>query len=206
MWIDQHPYVFIYLLGCVAVVLLSMSNVALFWIVAWITKGNVVRKNLKKLEPEDDEPNFAVKAAGFMAVFVFEVALSWIGVLVALWQMASMLLKTLREAFTSTPEEIKSLRFPLRNNPNLSREAVWAYVHALRIKVGEVAPDERNLLQSIHGVREQHPSFDTATALSQLGGLNVISEAVISSAQSRVVLAADEDEDEDEDDDDWTET
>jgi hypothetical protein len=200
MWIDQHPYVFIYLLGCVAVVLLSISNVALFWIIAWITKGNVVRKNLKKLEPEDDEPSLAIKAAGFVALLLFEVALSWIGVLVALWQTASMLLKTLREAITSTPEEIKLLRFPLRNNPNLSREAVWAYVHALRIKVGEAVPDEGTLLQSIYGVREQHPSFDTSTALSQLGGLNVMSEAVISSALSRVASAADEDED------DWTET
>lgn len=195
MWIDQHPYLFVYLLGCVLVVLLSVFNVTLFWTIAWITKANVVRKNLKKLEPADDETSLAVKASAFVGAFVFEVALSWIGVLVAVWQVASMLLKTLREAVTSTPEEIKLLRFPLHNNPNLSREAVWAYVHALRIKVGEASPDERTLLQSLHNAREQHPSFDRSTALSQLNGLNVVSEAIISSAQRRVSFAADEADD-----------
>jgi hypothetical protein len=134
-----------------------------------------------------------------LGAFVFQAALSWIGVLVILWQAASVLLKTLRDAMQSTPEEIKLLRFPLRNNPNLSREAVWAYIHALQVKVGEAAPDELALLRSLHNMHEQHPYFDRRAALSQLSGLKVVSDAIISSALSRVSLTTEEVEEAEDD-------
>lgn len=193
MWIDQHPYFFAYLLGCVFVVLLLAFKVALFWTIAWITKANIVRKNLKKLEP-DDEQGFGLKAAVVLGGFVLEVALSWINVIVALWQIAVMLLKTLREAITSTPEAIKLLRFPLRHNPNMSPEAVWAYVSALSIKAGENVLDADELMRSLNSLRDEHPSFDPEAALDVLNGLDVMSPAVISSALNRLSLAAEDPE------------
>jgi hypothetical protein len=188
MWIDQHPYVFIYLLGCALVVILSMFKMLLFWLIAWITKGNIFVKNVKKLDPVDEQ-GFGQKIAVFIGILTFEAALSWINVLVVICQIAVNLLKILREALASTPEAIKLLRFPLSNNPNMSREAVWAYVQALEIKIGEKIPNEAALLSSLSNVRETHPSFDREAALYQLNGLNVMSGDVISSAKQHLAAA-----------------
>ena len=55
MWIDEHPYLFIYFLGSGLVLILSMFNMTLLWLISWITKGNVLAKNLKKLQPPDEQ-------------------------------------------------------------------------------------------------------------------------------------------------------
>lgn len=183
MWIDRHPYLFVYLLGSALVLLLGVCSATLFWVLAWITKANVVANNLKKLNPPDEESR-AMKAAAFTAALVFETALSWIGVIVAVWQIIATLLKLLREGLVSTPEEIKLLRFPLRNNPNMSREAVWAHVQALKIKVGEAIPSRDSLLVALENVREDYPTFDAESALSQLQHLNVVRAEVVSSVLS----------------------
>jgi len=62
-------------------------------------------------------------------------ALSWVGVVVGLVKFAIVFLRIIRDVVAQTPEAIKVLRYPLRNNPDLSREAVWAYVYALGIKL-----------------------------------------------------------------------
>jgi hypothetical protein len=191
MWIDQHPYLFIYLLGSALVLILSIFNTTLFWLIAWLTKGNVLARNLKKLDPPDEQ-SLGQKVLVFVVALAFEAALSWIGVVVAVWQTLVTLLKTVRETLVSTPEAIKLLRFPLRNNPDMSREAVWAYVHALRVRVGEKLPDEDELLYSLNNLREEHPSFDREAALNQLKGLNIVSADVISSALSHMSLAEEE--------------
>lgn len=103
MSIDQHPYLFIYLLGCALVVLLSIVKVVLFWIIAWITKGNILSKNLKKILPPD-EKTFGQNAILFIGALALESALSWINVIVVVWQIMTTVLKTLREVFTSTPK------------------------------------------------------------------------------------------------------
>jgi hypothetical protein len=72
MWIDQHPFVFAYLLGCALVVLVAMFNMTLFYIVAWITKANVLRKNLKKLEPKEEQQSFAFRAALYWVLLYFK--------------------------------------------------------------------------------------------------------------------------------------
>jgi hypothetical protein len=181
MWIDRHPYLFIYLLGCGLVWTIAIFNLALFWVLAWITKSNVLAKNLKKLQPPDEESRGA-KVLAFAAALMLEAALSWVGVAAALWKTLSTLFTMLREALASTPEAIKVLRYPLRNNPTMSREAVWAYVNALGIQAGEKQPDAGQLLSLLNSMVEDHPSFDRAAALSQLGGLNVVSGSEVSSA------------------------
>lgn len=127
MWIDQHPYSFIYLLGCVFVVVVLIFKFILFMFLSWIIKENILNKNLKKIQ-SPNEDSFSIKAFKFFVSSIVEVALSWIGVTVNVFHIMIRLLKVLREILVSTPEDIRLLRFPLRNNPNLSREAVWAYL------------------------------------------------------------------------------
>ena len=107
---DQHPYLFIYLVGCMLVLILSMLKIAMVWLLGWITKTNVAAKNLKKIEPVDEQ-TFGSKAAAFIGVLALEAALSWINVVAVVWQMAVTLLKVIREALVSTPEAISCLKF-----------------------------------------------------------------------------------------------
>jgi hypothetical protein len=180
MWIYQHPYLFFYLLGSGLVPLLALFKVTLVWLIAWITKENILEKNLKKLLPPDE--SHGDETFGTIAAFALEIALSWITVVVGLWQISVIVLKVVREAFSSTPETVKLLRFPLRNNPDMSPEAVWAYVHAIGIRSGNKQPDAKYLLYLLNNVREVHHFFNREAALNQLKSLNVVSDEAISSA------------------------
>ena len=185
MWIHSHPYLFIYLIGCILVVILTLIKISLFWTIAWITKGNILNKNLKKLL-SPNKGTFIKKVTQFLGVLLLETALSWINVVVVLWQITTALLRTVREVFSSTPEAIKLLRFPLKTNPDMSREAVWAYVQALQVKGGGKQLSESELLATLNELFDQFPSFDRRDALKQLESLNVMSSGVISATLSRL--------------------
>jgi len=178
MQTDIHPYLLIYLIGCALVVFLTLFKVVVFWFIGWITKENILNKNLKKLQYPDEE-TFTSKFLLFFGTLVLEAALSWVNVLVIIFQIIKMLLTVIREALTTKPEAVKALRFPLRNNPNMSREAVWAYLSALQIKVGEKQPSESDLLYSLEEVEDYYPSFNKQAALNQLKDLNIISKDII---------------------------
>jgi hypothetical protein len=84
------------------------------------------------------------------------------------------------------PEGIKRLRFPLRNNPDMPRESVWAYLHALNVEVGGEPPSETALVDSLNEVTDYYPSFDRVAALKQLESLKVISQDVTSASLARI--------------------
>ena len=175
---DIHPYLSIYLIGCALVVFLTLFKVVIFWFIGWITKENILNKNLKKLQ-YPDETTFTSKTLLFLGATVLEAVLSWVNVLVIHFQIIKMLLNVVREALTTKPEAVKALRFPLRNNPNMSREAVWAYLSALQVKVGEKQPNESDLLYSLDEVADYYPAFNKQVALNQLKELNVTSKDII---------------------------
>lgn len=188
MWIDDHPYLFFYLTGCIFVALLISLKIIIFLAIGWITKGNILKRNFKKVLPPE-EGTFTEKASGFLILFAFDAALSWISVVVVLWQIATELLRTLRELLSPIPEAIKMLRFPLRNNPDMSRESVWAYLFALQIKVGGKQPTETELLGPLNEIFSYYPSFNRSAALKQLASLNVISPEVLSAAMGQLSRA-----------------
>jgi hypothetical protein len=185
MWINEHPYFFLYALGCILVIILTLLKIILFGAVDWLTKANILNKNLKKLLPPD-EKTFSDKATLFVSLWALEVALSWINVMVVLWQIITGLIRTARDVFSSAPEAIKLLRFPLRNNPNMSRESVWAYVLALQMRGGEKQPGESELLFALNELFHYYPSFDRIAALKQLERLNVMDTDVISATVGRL--------------------
>src|SRR5438445_206047 len=105
----NHPYLALYLAGCVLVLALTLFKIILVWAIGWLTKGNIVALNIKKLQPHE-KTTFSERTGILVFTLVFEAALSWINVAVCLWQIASVLLTALREALTSTPEAIQKLR------------------------------------------------------------------------------------------------
>lgn len=185
MWIDDHPCIFFYLVGSVLVVVLSLFKVVLFWAIDWVIRANVFTINLRKLLPPD-ETTFGEKAAKCLGILTIEALLSWINVAVVLWQIFSTLLRVSRDLLQPAPEAIKVLRFPLRNNPDMPRESVWAHVHALGVRGGEALPTKEALVSSLSQVVGYYPTFDRVAALKQLESLNILSSEVISASLTAI--------------------
>lgn len=182
-WLDNHPLVLLYLVGCVFVFLLAPVKLGVFWLLSWITKAHILRKNLKKVAPPDSSTFLDRLGIAICLLFVVA-AFSWLGVLYAIWEIAALVFGVLREALVSTPEAIKALRFPLRNNPTMPRESVWAHVQALQIKMGEKQPTETTLLAGLNELKSYYPSFQRDVALKQLAALRVLPREVISAAMA----------------------
>ena len=181
----MSDWLVIYLSGCVVAALLWLVSLALFSTVDWILKGGVVRTNLKKLDGPDTEP-FWTKFWTKAVLLALSLALSWIEVVMSLGLIAWRLMKTLREAFVTVPQDIKQLRFPLYNNPDMSREAVWAYVRALHAKTGGTLSTPSELLSSLQSVIENHKHFNARLALQHLKELNAVSRESIDGAMEKI--------------------
>lgn len=178
---------FIYLLGSVLVILLILAKLIIFYVFNWITKANILDKNLKKLQKEDKK-EWYLNLLIFLGKVLFEASLSWMNVVFVLWQILAEIFKGLRDSLSPTPEEIKKLRFPLRNNPALSKEAVWAYSVALGLKTGEALPNENVIIGTIDEVLENRPDFNYRYALNQLDNLKVLSSETIASIKNHFDL------------------
>jgi hypothetical protein len=181
----MSTWLFIYLAGCVVAVLLSVASVVLFSALQWILKGNIIRRNLKKLDETENE-SFWSEFGTATLLIALSAALSWIQVLITLVGSLWKLLEILRELFVNVPETIKKLRFPLQNNPDMSREAVWAYVRAIEAKAGANLFNAYGLLSSLQSVIDNHKDFDSHTALQHLRALDAVSSEVIDAAMKRI--------------------
>lgn len=161
----------------------------------WLSKENILYKNLKKIQPPD-ELTFNEKTIKFLLLFAFDITLSWLNVLVLLWLTLQLFLKVVREIFTSTPEDIKSLRFPLYNNHDMSREAVWAYTTALGLKAGaNQSNNEDELFNTLNEVRSYYPFFSRTSTVNELNSLKILSPDIINKLLTRLSSTVDDDGD-----------
>lgn len=182
MNLDEHPILFAYLMGCLFAFFLHFVVIAETYLVTWFFKGNILRRNLKKIQDPEGQ-GFKVEAGIFAINLTIVTVSSWLAVLQFTFQIVWIPMKVLREAFASVPEEIKSIRFPLLNNPDLSREAVWAYLYALNTK-GGVTPNSWEINNDLYGVGAYYPSFNKQSALEILGSLKVVDQEILSNAAS----------------------
>lgn len=183
MWTNIKPYIYIYLSGCICYALLLPIKMFVFYFIYWITKDNILVKNIKKINPPDKKLTFGERITIYGIFIAVDVTLSWINVAIVLWQIIAELFNVLRHIFTSVPEEIKLLRFPLKNNPHMPRESVWAYSTALNIKFGDPIHTDFTLTESLSYVRRYYQSFDRLSALKQLDNLRVIDSETIDSVR-----------------------
>jgi hypothetical protein len=183
--LDDHPYLLIYLIGCGLSLIAAFASIVLQWALSWVTKANVVAKNLRKLEPASAKTPIPVRVRKFVVTCIWQAALSWIAVVWEAWRIVLLLLRTAREALTSEPESVRRLRYPLKTNPDLPVESVWAYLCALGIRVGSPPPDEKQLAEELNRASGALPRFDRSTALRQLDALEVVKPAVTSAVLSR---------------------
>lgn len=178
MWLEQYPIFFFYFMGSFFAVALSLFKIVLFWSIDWTIRANVLQKNMRKLLPPE-ELSFREKTTKLLLILVLEALFSWISVAVIIWQIFSTIFRVARDQFQPAPEAIEVLRFPLRNNPDMARESVWAYTGALQVRAGQMPHTQDYLLKSLNIVAEYYPTFDRVAALKQLESLNVISSNVI---------------------------
>ncbi len=177
---DDHPYLLGYLIGSAVAVLLGVFVVIETLILGWLFKGNILQKNLNKIK-DPETYGFKVNAGLFVFGLFTGALMSWLGVLQYLWQIIWTPIRVLRELLSSTPEEIKTLRFPLMNNPELSREAVYAYAYALGVKAGAI-PSSWQIAQELKDIEGFYPSFNPKRALESLKSLGVIEQETMSEA------------------------
>lgn len=186
MWLDQHPLLLFFLVGAFLIVSLILVKVILYTSVDCVIKASILRRNLEKIVCPPEHIVSNKKALLFLGPLLHKAALSWIKVII-LWKIPTTLFRVVRDVVTPTPEEIKLLRFPLRNNPEMSRESVWAYVQALQVKVGQNPPDESTLLASLKELSRHYANFDSQMALKQLERLKIINPEVMIESQNRLV-------------------
>lgn len=192
MFLDLNEYVSIYLLGCFIAFILLMFNTLFLWFLQWLTKANVVENNLKKLEPPNDA-TFLQKASIYIITLIIELSLSWISVLVQIWLTLTSILKILREVFTETPESIKLLRFPLKTNPNMTREGVWAHLMALQLVAEGRELSCVELVDSLNDIKYYYSTFEREHAVKQLKLLNTFSVETINATLSNLAVQEEDD-------------
>lgn len=186
---DDHPYLLGYLVGSGVAVFLGLFVILEFQILSWIVKGNVCRGNLNKIQDPETQ-GFKASAKLFLVNSLEAAVMSWLAVLQYLWRAFWMPISVVREALSSVPEEIKSLRYPLYNNPDLSRESVWAYACALKIKTGATV-NAIHMKWGLEEIEGYYPSFDSEAALATLQSLVAIDEQTLIEVISRIRESSD---------------
>ena len=182
----MNEWLAIYIAGGVAGVILSLARLIVVRAYAWATKSNVVAKNLRKIDPPAAE-SFVTKVGAWAVAWGLTFLLSWISVAFELfWGIPVAVLRILREMFSSTPEAIKLLRFPLRNNPAMSAEAVFAHMTALNRLAGQNTLTEPQLMLKLDEVKKRVPSFEPSVAVDQLAALRAVDEDVLLGARQKL--------------------
>ncbi len=162
----------IYVIGAVFSLCLHIFNLSFFWALAWLTNEIILWHNLKKLEAQDDRSCFNKVTENTWPVLIDTLA-SWLTVPILAWRIGVRLLTVLNMRFAVVPEEIKRLRFPLWNNPDLSPEAVWAYTNALSVLNGD-AVDWGELVRRLELLKRAVPNLDQQKAIELFEDLKVI--------------------------------
>jgi hypothetical protein len=172
-----------YAAGCVVSLCLQIASRICFRVTGWFLKSDTYWENLNKLGPLKDA-RFGARIWKWLRPIAWEVALSWISVALSGLLFLYKVLFLVREILLRgrTPEAVKKLRFPLENNPELSRETVWAHAFSLSILEDGRARDESQILLSLEEVLENHPRFDRMSALEQLRDIGVEREESVSRA------------------------
>jgi hypothetical protein len=179
----------LYILGCVAAAVVCIFNWILLWSMRWLSKTSIFLRNMKKIQPPSEVSVVARTLSGVGAV-LFEIAFSWISVLVGIIGFFRTVFVGLREVFTSVPEGIRALRFPLFNNPHMSPEAVWAHAVAIAVLAGEPVSDASQLLAMLADVMSERSGFGACRALSILASLGVVDPKIIDEASRQFAAEA----------------
>ncbi len=166
----------VYLLGSLATVILYILNQVVFGTIRWFMKLNVMTDNYNKLVYPFKPESIRDKATKHLLSVVFESIFSWISVLIQIYGTFRGLLEIIREVFSDKPENIKELIYPLKNNPNLKAEHVWAYVAAIGILDGNIMPNKGAIASELQQSVDANNKFNYELAVEKLKTLHAVEE------------------------------
>lgn len=176
---------FVYLFGCFIAFLIQITTRTIINFIYFITKENILIKNIKKISEPDNRTK--VKKFGEWALaFLLSVLASWINVIGASIHFIVFIFRFIREIIQTTPQTIKELRWPLRNNPDLSREHVWAYLVALSVKGGSTELNADLIIKEIFNITNYYEDFEKKRAVKILSTLIVINENILNEVENRI--------------------
>ncbi len=95
------------------------------------------------------------------------------------WKLIQILGEVANQIFVSKPESTKKLEYALSNDPNMTRESVWAYTTALAIENGMLNPESHNLTETLEHLIFHYESFIASKALEHLNYLKYIDDELL---------------------------
>lgn len=178
----------IYIVGCFYSALLAFGSLLLDVIIHWVAGSGYFWANLKKIGLyRGINDAFAPQPVSWRlrALWIsIEVGLSWVALPFSCWAILATAVKVVRSIFRPDPPRIVEIRLPLRSNPSLSAEAVWARVFAIAILAMGDFPKEAEVLKEIE-LQKERVSLDPTLAVDHLIHLNVLPEATASALRAR---------------------
>jgi hypothetical protein len=184
--VDFNFWLAIYLVGAAITFLLILVKLFLSLCLRWMTKVSIWQKNLAKIQPPKENLKWYWNVAMFLGMSLIECCLSWINVPVLIWQIIKILLDVIREMFTSVPERIKELRYPIRNIPNLEAESVWAHGLGLSVCAGSALPTVTSIVSELNEIKSFNRNFNPAVAVDHLKRLGVVSAEITTRVAERL--------------------
>jgi hypothetical protein len=183
---------FLYLLGSLLVLALTLSKVALGWLTEQLLGIGYHWFNCQKIgffrsritgHLSDKPDSYSVIAL----VIGFEMLLSWINVPVCIWQLFTQLVSTAAELMKRAPEDLNKYRYPLRENPSLSPEEVWAHLVAVAVAGGKLTIRSETLVQELHEISDRGIKINKLQALECLAELRCMRTGIIEESKEMLL-------------------
>jgi hypothetical protein len=186
-WKKNKPMVtlyYIYLSGSILTVCLVLFNLALGWTFRQLSGEGWYWYNTEKIglyrhstlgTVTTEKPSLVLA----LSLIFIEAVSSWIGLLCGVWKLCHLLLAAMRTFFSKQPEELIRVRFPLRANPDLEPEAVWAHLFSLSILMSAGLFSCEETLSDLAMTKERVGRFDEIKAISYLENIGIAKKQLI---------------------------
>ena len=174
----ENPWIsgfIVYLIGCAATYALNLLYALMTRLVASLTGDSVMGKNIIKLAPKDDIKDFKKVMSGCMWFFVF---LSWAGFALSLisiiCELVMVIFTSLKNLLNPLPEAAKVFDYRLKNDANMSPEAVWANLESMKAIVSGNFPTKFEVIADLEETANSVPGFEVPKAISLLTEYGVL--------------------------------
>ena len=174
----ENPWIaglVVYLIGCAATYVLSLVDILVTRLAGNLTGDSVMGKNIVKLTPKDDIKDIKKFMSGCMWVYVF---LSWAGFALSLISISCGILMAifnfLKDLLNPLPEAAKVFHYRLKNDPDMSPEAVWANLRSMEAVVSGNYPTKFEVIADLEETTNSVPGFETPKAISLLTEYGVL--------------------------------
>lgn len=174
----ENPWIagfVVYLIGCAATYALNLLYTLMTRLAASLTGDSVMGKNIIKLAPKDDIKDFKKVMSGCMWFFVF---LSWAGFALSLisviCELVMVIFTSLKNLLNPLPEAAKVFDYRLKNDANMSPEAVWANLESMKAIVSGNYPTKFEVIADLEETANSVPGFEVPKAISLLTEYGVL--------------------------------